>query len=158
MSERLDRNGTLLGPFRLADIPIEGRKRQSRIRKLYYEPVWKITEMQVKLYVKALFPDPPGQLTIQRAKQHPVNSSDKETDLSDEEMELIGGESRSKALEKDIEITATTESPASASQAVLRNKSPVQLSPREETHSASSKQLGSNSRTAVGLVFSCLKL
>jgi hypothetical protein len=68
--------------------------------------------MQVKVYIKALFPNPPGPLTTQLAKEHPFEAHET----------AYTGESRSKALERDIEI----------SRAAISGSRKEASSPREE--------------------------
>lgn len=102
MSQKLDATGNHLGPYNIEDLesfmyPEEFRKgrRRLKLRRLHYELVWNITEMQVKVEVRSLFPNPPGPLTTQLAKERLFEAHEKS----------YAGESRSKALERDIEIS-----------------------------------------------------
>ena len=90
MSQKLDADGNLVGPFTEEDL---GRKSR-RYRMLEYEDPWYITEMQVKVHVRPLIPDHEGPLTMQLAKERPLGTHEK----------VNSGESRSRALERDIEI------------------------------------------------------
>ena len=107
MSQKIDPNGRLLGAYGKDDLetfwyperPRKGKRRE-HLRRLNYDPVWDITEMQVKLHVRPIFPSPVGPLTTQLAKIRPLEACDK----------LYTGESRSKALKRDIEISAVTTS------------------------------------------------
>jgi hypothetical protein len=105
MSQKIDSTGNLVGPYEIEDLetyilPEVKRKgkRRAKFRMLPYDLVWDITEMQVKVHVRALFPDQIGPRTTQLAKERRL----------DEHERTLTGESRSKALIKDIEITATT--------------------------------------------------
>lgn len=102
MSQKLDAAGNHLGAYEETDLetywfPEEYRKgkRRLRIRRLSYQLIWNITEMQVKVDVRALFPNPPGPLTTQLAQERPFEAH--ETSYM--------GESRSRALERDILIS-----------------------------------------------------
>jgi hypothetical protein len=102
MSQKLDAAGNSLGAYRKEELetfkwPEEYKKgrRRVRLRRLHYDLVWNITEMQVKVEVKALFPNPPGPLTTQLAKERPFEAHET----------AYTGESRSMALERDIEIS-----------------------------------------------------
>jgi hypothetical protein len=102
MSQKLDAAGNSLGAYKREELetfwwPEEYKKgrRRMRLRILHYDLVWNITEMQVKVEVKALFPNPPGSLTTQLAKERPFEAHET----------AYTGESRSMALERDIEIS-----------------------------------------------------
>ena len=102
MSQKIDTTGNLLGAYQKEDLDTfmypEGfrkGKRRRKLRKLDYDLVWDITEMQVKVHVRAVFPNPSGPLTTQLAKERPIQSNEL----------LFTGESRSKGLERDIEIS-----------------------------------------------------
>jgi hypothetical protein len=102
MSQKLDAAGNSLGAYKKEELetfwwPEEYKKgkRRVRLRILHYDLVWNITEMQVKVEVKALFPNPPGPLTTQLAKERPFEAHET----------AYTGESRSRALERDIEIS-----------------------------------------------------
>ncbi|KAL2060581.1 hypothetical protein VTL71DRAFT_9222 [Oculimacula yallundae] len=102
MSQKLDAGGNHLGPYALEDLetcmfPEEYRKgkRRAKLRKLDYEFVWNITEMQVKVEVRPLFPNPLGPLTTQLAQEVHFIAHEKS----------YTGESRSSALKTDIEIS-----------------------------------------------------
>ena len=107
MSQKLDANGNVVDPYTVKEVGEEvyvtrkrakGKKRD-KFRRLHYDPVWNITEMQVKLSVKALIHNSiGGQPTTQLAHQLSLTKEDK----------AVKGESRSKALEKDIEISRST--------------------------------------------------
>ncbi|KAK0120220.1 hypothetical protein ONS95_011626 [Cadophora gregata] len=100
MSEKLSAVGDFLGSYSIKDLEYRclkpsGRKKGSKyVRILHYNLVWEITEMQVKTYVKAIFPKAVGPPTMQLAKQRPVTAG-----------EMRAGESRSLDLEHDIMIT-----------------------------------------------------
>jgi len=104
MSRKLDADGNVVGPYTVKEVGEEvyvtrkrakGKKRD-KFRRLHYDPVWNITEMQVKLSVKALIHNSiGGQPTTQLAHQLSLTKDDM----------AVKGESRSKALEKDIEIS-----------------------------------------------------
>jgi hypothetical protein len=97
MSLRIDNDGNHHGAYTADDLNdfLPDQKPRSRKigqqRVLHYQPIWSITEMQVKLGVRAKIPNPIGALTIELAQQ--ISPA-------------VGGESRSRALEKDIEIVA----------------------------------------------------
>ena len=102
MSQKIDTTGTLLGAYEKKDLEVfmfpevfKKGKRRRKIRKLDYDLVWDITEMQVKVHVRAVFPNPSGPLITQLAKERPIQSNEL----------LFTGESRSKGLERDIEIS-----------------------------------------------------
>lgn len=102
MSTKLDAHGTVIGSYETDDLttllwPEEKRKGKRRVKRRYleHELVWSITEMQVKTFVRAIFPNPPGPLTMQLAKERPLGPQ-----------ELTYGESRSQALVKDIQVSA----------------------------------------------------
>lgn len=102
MSQKLDANGNPLGAYEKEELetfwyPEEYKKgrRRVRLRILNYELIWNITEMQVKVYIRALFPNPPGPLTTQLAKERAFEADET----------AYTGESRSRALERDIEIS-----------------------------------------------------
>ncbi|KAL5320456.1 hypothetical protein ACEPPN_011261 [Leptodophora sp. 'Broadleaf-Isolate-01'] len=110
MSQKLDASGNYLGPYALEDLEtfnfpeeFQKGKRRLKLRKLEYELVWNITEMQVKVEVRPLFPNPPGPLTTQLAKERPFEAHEKS----------YTGESRSSALERDIEISKAAVSKSS---------------------------------------------
>jgi hypothetical protein len=102
MSQKIDATGTCIGSYELGDLhdfwfPKEykkGRRRQ-RLRILNYDLVWDITEMQVKVHVRALFPNPTGSLPTQLAKERLFEANER----------TYAGESRSRALERDIEMS-----------------------------------------------------
>jgi hypothetical protein len=101
MSEKLDPNGNVIGSYERDELedymwPPEKKKgvKQQKLRSLEYDLLWNITEMQVKTFVRPLFPNPVGPSTAQLAK---------ERSLPDNEIKL--GESRSFALVRDIEIS-----------------------------------------------------
>jgi hypothetical protein len=102
MSQRLDAQGNIVGPYERDDLrtfwypkkKIKGHRRK-KLRDLHYNLIWEITEMQVKVYVQAIFPNQVGSPLSQLAKEQALAPDDK----------TVTGESRSKALDKDIEIT-----------------------------------------------------
>ena len=103
MSQKIDSTGTAVGPYGIDDLETymfpnlkRKGKRREKFRRLHYDLVWDITEMQVKVHVRALFPNQIGPLTTQLAKQRQLGAHEK----------TLTGESRSKALGRDIEITA----------------------------------------------------
>ena len=81
MSRKRDTDGNLAGSFDIDDVEIvfmpnlvrKGRRRQRR-RRLEYEPVWNITETQIKLGIRPIFPTQIGEPTIQLARQSCENS------------------------------------------------------------------------------------
>lgn len=102
MSQKLDANGNILGQFEPSDLEqftFWERKRESnkkrKRRRLHYELIWHITEMQVKVHVKALFPNPAGPLVWQLAAERDIGEDNKTM-----------RESMSKALKRDIEISS----------------------------------------------------
>lgn len=102
MSVKLDAHSNVIGSYETDDLswfmwPEEKKKHKRRVKRrfLKYELVWNITEMQVKTFVRAIFPNPTGPLTMQLAKERPLGPQ-----------ELIYGESRSQALVKDIQVSA----------------------------------------------------
>jgi hypothetical protein len=104
MSQKIDSTGILIGPYGLEDLetymfPEVKRKgkRREKFRRLDYELVWDITEMQVKVHVRPLFRNQTGPRTTQLAKERRL----------DEDERALAGESRSKALIRDIEISMT---------------------------------------------------
>jgi hypothetical protein len=106
MSQKVDSNGNLVGPYGREDLEIcqfpercTKGKRKRNLRKLHYELAWHITEMQVKVDVRALFPNPIGPLTAQLAKERRFGENER----------VRTGESRSTALIKDIEITTAAD-------------------------------------------------
>jgi hypothetical protein len=119
MSTKLDVHSNVIGSYHRDDLrtfmwPEELKKGKRRVKKreLEYDLVWNITEMQVKTFVRAIFPNPIGPLTIQLAKERPLGPD-----------EMAYGESRSQALVKDIQVS-TRETPHTA---------PIAL-PREPSH------------------------
>lgn len=101
MSQKFDTTGTIV-PYELGDLgttwfPEEYRKgrRRLKFRRLDYDLVWDITEMQVKVSVRAIIPNATGPLITQLAKERQIQAH--ETTYT--------GESRSKALERDIDIS-----------------------------------------------------
>ncbi len=104
MSQKISPAGVLLGSYGRDDLetymfPEVKRKgkRRERLRKLDYELVWEITEMQVKVHVRAHFPNQIGPITTQLAKERRLEEHER----------TLTGESRSKALIRDIDITTT---------------------------------------------------
>ena len=102
MSQKLDAQGKIVGPYERDDLrtvwsPEKKVKhhRRLKLRKLDYDLVWEITEMQVKVYVRALFPRQVGPRLSQLAKEQALGPDER----------TVTGESRSKGLNKDIEIT-----------------------------------------------------
>ena len=102
MSVKLDARSTVIGSYERDDLssfmwPEEKKKHKRRVkrRRLDYELVWNITEMQVKTFVRAIFPKPQGPLTMQLTKEEPLGPQ-----------ELTYGESRSQGLVKDIQVSA----------------------------------------------------
>jgi hypothetical protein len=102
MSTKLDAHSNVIGCYETDDLttlmwPEEKKKHRRRVKRRYleHELVWNITEMQVKTFVRAIFPNPTGPLTMQLAKERPLGPH-----------ELIYGESRSEALVKDIQVSA----------------------------------------------------
>ena len=102
MSQKLDAQGNIVGPYGRDDLQtfwspekkVKDRRRK-KLRDLHYDLIWEITEMQVKVYVQATFPNQVGSPLSQLAKEQALGPDEK----------TITGESRSKALDKDIEIT-----------------------------------------------------
>jgi hypothetical protein len=101
MSVKLDTDGNPIGSYEIHELetvmwPPEKKKnkRRLKLRKLEYDLIWDITEMQVKIHVRPVFPNPTGPLTMQLAKERPIPND-----------EITGGESRSYALVRDIEIS-----------------------------------------------------
>lgn len=100
MSQKVDSRGNVLGPYCEADLGCIMSSRgkrppQDRQRVLYYDLIWDITEMQVKIYVQAQFPNLVGPLTSQLAIEK----------VFDQDEKTAATESRSTALEKDIQLT-----------------------------------------------------
>ncbi|KAF8851408.1 hypothetical protein BDZ45DRAFT_150850 [Acephala macrosclerotiorum] len=102
MSVKLDAHSNIIGSYETDDLswfmwPEEKKKHKRRVKRrlLSYELVWNITEMQVKTFVRAIFPNPTGPLTMQLAEEQPLGPQ-----------ELIYGESQSQALVKDIQVSA----------------------------------------------------
>ena len=108
MSQKVGLGGNVVGPYCeddlacLIDSPVKtkSRKRKSRPqqdkqRVLHYNLIWDITEMQVKIHVQALFPNQNGPLFSQLAKERALDTDEK----------MVAKESRSTALEKDIQLT-----------------------------------------------------
>jgi hypothetical protein len=110
MSQKVDSGGNVLGPYCeddlacLMDSPIKMKGRKGKERKetlqhkqrvLHYDLIWEITEMQVKLLVQAIFPNQTGRLFSQLAKERVLDIDEK----------TVAKESRSTALEKDIQLT-----------------------------------------------------
>jgi hypothetical protein len=101
MSVKLDENGKSIGPYKPNDMgedyytPKKKGSRMTKLRRLEYELLWEITEMQVKLHIRPLFPgcDRP---TTQLAEQVSLTPNDRTS----------SGESRSKALKDDIKLVA----------------------------------------------------
>ena len=101
MSQKLDINGNIVGPYSIDDLrsfmfpekKVKGHRRE-KLRDLHYDLIWEITEMQVKVYVQAIFPNQVGPPLFQLAKEQALGPGEK----------TITGESRSKALDKDISI------------------------------------------------------
>lgn len=101
MSQKRDALGNIVGPYETNDLrafwfPEKTKKdhRRKRLRDLHYDLIWEITEMQVKVYVQAIFPSQVGPPLSQLAKEQALGPDEK----------TVTGESRSKALDKDIEI------------------------------------------------------
>jgi hypothetical protein len=116
MSTKLDAQSNVIGSYETKDLstfmyPEEKKKgkRRLKMRRLDYELVWNITEMQIKTFVKAIFPNPTGPLTMQLAKERPLGHHD-----------LDYGESRSQALVKDIQVSAMEQEPFNAPAALPR--------------------------------------
>jgi hypothetical protein len=107
MSQKIDENGQFVGRYYKEDLETVSwetvvkrkRKRSTKLRKLHYELLWHITEMQVKVYVQALFSKQVGLPVFQLANERRLDGNEK----------IFLGESRSKALVADIEITAAPE-------------------------------------------------
>lgn len=106
MSQKLDAAGNYLGAYTKNDMetfmfPEQPKKKVYRKAywRLHYELVWNITEMQVKLHIRPLFPNPPGALTTQLAKERMFEADET----------IFTGESRSQALERDIAISRPTD-------------------------------------------------
>jgi hypothetical protein len=102
MSTKLDAHSNVIGCYETEDLatlmwPEEKKKHRRRVKRRYleHELVWNITEMQVKTFVRAIFPNPTGPLTMQLAKERPLGPH-----------ELTYGESRSEALIRDIQVSA----------------------------------------------------
>jgi hypothetical protein len=102
MSTKLDAHSTVIGCYETEDLatlvwPEEKKKHRRRVKRRYleHELVWNITEMQVKTFVRAIFPNPTGPLTMQLAKERSLGPH-----------ELTYGESRSEALVRDIQVSA----------------------------------------------------
>jgi hypothetical protein len=102
MSQKLDAEGNIVGPYDRDDLrafifpekKVKGHRRQ-KLRDLHYDLIWEITEMQVKVYVRAIFLNQVGSPLFQLAKEEALGPDEK----------TVTGESRSKALDKDIEIS-----------------------------------------------------
>ncbi len=102
MSEKLSQTGAFLGSYSPKDMEsfydppkfVKDGPPRMRFRKLEYELVWDITEMQVKTHVRASFPGAIGPAKMQLAKQRAIRPSERKI-----------GESRSVGLEIDIEIS-----------------------------------------------------
>ncbi|TVY50003.1 hypothetical protein LOCC1_G000105 [Lachnellula occidentalis] len=104
MSVKLDADGNVIGSYELHEMdecmwPAEKRKnkRRFKFRKLEHDLIWNITEMQVKVFVRPIFPNPIGPLTMQLAQERPLQNH-----------EVTVGESRSYALVRDIELSTAT--------------------------------------------------
>lgn len=101
MSQKMDAQGKIGGPYGRDDLntlyfpakKLKGHRREI-FRELHYDLIWEITEMQVKVHVQANFPKQIGPPLCQLALEH---------ELEPDEVPLAG-ESRSEALEKEIEI------------------------------------------------------
>lgn len=101
MSQKLDIDGNIVGPYGIDELrtfwfPEEKTKghRREHLRDLDYDLIWDVTEMQVKVYVQAIFPNQLGSPLFQLAKEQALAPDEK----------TITGESRSKALDDDIKI------------------------------------------------------
>lgn len=96
MSQKLDATGQLIGPYRPEDMKVVNTRQPHRKTQqhfiLTYDLGWEITEMQVKLHVKAKLGAEP--FTSQLAKQYQLNSHEKK----------YVSESRSQALQREIQI------------------------------------------------------
>ena len=102
MSQKVDSRGNVLGPYCEDDLGCimssRGKGRpQDRQRVLYYDLIWDITEVQVKIHVQAHFPNPECPLISQLAIEK----------LLDWDEKTATTESRSMAFEKGIQLTHT---------------------------------------------------
>jgi len=102
MSQKLDAQGNIVGPYKRDDLrtfwfPKKKLRdhRRKRLREFHYDLIWEITEMQVKVYVQGIFQNQVGSPLSQLAKEQALGPDEK----------TVTGESRSKALDKDIEIS-----------------------------------------------------
>jgi hypothetical protein len=99
MSVKLDANSNVIGSYGREDLGTFWKRTEkntrTRLREIEYELVWSITEMQVKTFVRAIFPRAIGPLTMQLAQEQALGPH-----------ELVYGESRSHGLIRDIEASA----------------------------------------------------
>ena len=107
MSQKFDASGTLLGAYGRDDLEAcwfpelyRKGKRRVKLRRLDYDLVWDITEMQVKIHIRAVPQNTSGPLTTQLAKERRFEAHEK----------LYTGESRSRGLKRDIEISHSARS------------------------------------------------
>lgn len=103
MSVKLDANSNVIGSYDTEDLDThylpphkKPGKRRKHLREIEYDLVWNITEMQVKTFVRSIFPRAVGPLTMQLAQEQQLGPQ-----------ELIYGESRSQGLIQDIAVSST---------------------------------------------------
>ena len=97
-----------LEEYWIPTIPKKGRRRWHR-RRLSYSLIWKISEMQLKLYVQPYFSEKPGEPVAPRAIHLAHQLSNYEDCYAPEapptKVYTIHGESISEGLSRDISMT-----------------------------------------------------
>jgi hypothetical protein len=102
MSQKIDAQGRLLGAWGLDELEVvttSTRKTaltRRQAHRLWYRLIWEITEMQAKIHVQPIFPNPNRlPLIAQLARQHYLDPSERP----------MKAESRSRDLDRDIDIS-----------------------------------------------------
>ncbi|KAF4624696.1 hypothetical protein G7Y89_g13472 [Cudoniella acicularis] len=124
MSQQLNANGQHIGSYSQDDLLtihwpekfVKG-KRRWKLRMLEYDLIWDITEMQVKVYIRALFPNANGPPTTQLAKEREIGLDEK----------VYTGESRSTALQRDIVISGALDESPDDEEFAAQNDNEIQL-------------------------------
>ncbi|KAF4631492.1 hypothetical protein G7Y89_g6638 [Cudoniella acicularis] len=109
MSQRTDAFGQLVGCYEKDDLRdvwwpevVVKKHRRTKHKRLDYDLLWDITEMQVKVHVRALIPNAIGPRTTQLAEQRELSRGER----------VYVTESRSAALQNDISISSSVASAA----------------------------------------------
>lgn len=113
MAKKLDSEGRSLGSYQKEDLDDyffpakkrKGKRREKRGKLLAFEPIFHISEMQLKIFIKPIFKKPKGPQTMQLAEQLASLDDVYTRSAVPAVISVIGRQSVSTGLQEDVNIT-----------------------------------------------------